>query len=200
MNKPFSPACERNKEPILSVLKEYGINEGRLLEIGSGTGQHAVAFAGHFPKLHWVCSDVKENHAGIKEWLKEAKLSNIHGPETLKVGVDDFPDKRPFDFVFSANTLHIMSWKEDKALFKLLGKRLREPALVFFYGPFNYNGSFTSESNEQFDASLKERNPSSGIRNFEDVESALIKNGFKLIKDHEMPSNNRLLVFERQSH
>lgn len=197
MEKPFSAACERNREPILEVMKQYNLYEGRLLEIGSGTGQHAVFFAKHFPKLHWVCSDVKGNHAGIKEWLKEAQLSNIHGPETLMVGKDDFPGKRPFDYVFSSNTLHIMSWKEDKALFKLLGKRLRETCLVFFYGPFNYKGQYTSESNAAFDIWLKERNPQSAIRNFEDVEKAMVKNGFKLLNDHEMPANNRLLVFER---
>ena len=200
MNKPFSPACERNQEPILKILNRYNLSEGRLLEIGSGTGQHAVFFAEKFPKLHWVCSDVEGNHNGIKQWLKEAKLSNIHGPEKLVVGKDDFPGKRPFDYVFSANTLHIMSWKEDKALFKLLGKRLREASLVFFYGPFNYKGEFTSASNKDFDAHLKERNPQSGIRNFEDVEGAMVKNGFKLLQDHEMPANNRILVFERLAH
>ena len=92
-----------------------------------------------------------------------------------------------------------MSWKEDKTLFKLLGKRLREGSLVFFYGPFNYDGKFTSPSNEEFEKWLKERNPKSGIRAFEDVESSMQKFGFKLLKDHEMPANNRLLVFERLS-
>lgn len=197
MKKPFAPSCERNQAAIAEVFKEYNLREGRLLEIGSGTGQHAVYLAEQLPKLHWVCSDLVENHEGIKAWLKDATLANVHGPETLKVGHDDFPGKRPFDYVFSANTLHIMSWKEDKALFKLLGKRLREPALVFFYGPFNYNGDYTSESNREFDSFLKERDPHSGIRNFEDIESAMKKNGFKLLKDHEMPPNNRLLVFER---
>jgi len=195
--KLFSPSCERNKIPILDVFREYNLTEGRLLEIGSGSAQHALYFASQFPHLHWICSDLEENHEGIKAVLKEAKLPNIHGPETLKVGRDDFSGKRPFDYVFSANTLHIMSWKEDKALFKLLGKRLRETALAFFYGPFNYNGEFTTESNRDFDVWLKNRDPNSGIRNFEDVKAAMGKNGFKLLKDHEMPANNRLLVFER---
>lgn len=198
MEKPYSPACDRNKDAILEILKLYDISESRVLEIGTGTAQHAVYFASKLPKLHWVCSDVKENHGGIKTWLKEAKLPNVHGPEVLKVGVDDFPGKKPFDVVFTANTLHIMSWKEDKALFKLLGKRLREASLVFIYGPFNYNGNFTSDSNQMFDQSLKARDPQSGIRHFEDVTSAMEKKGFKLLKDHEMPANNRLLVFEKQ--
>ncbi|MGB0454980.1 MAG: DUF938 domain-containing protein [Bacteriovoracaceae bacterium] len=197
MEKPYSPSCERNREPILELLKEYDVSKGRLLEIGSGTGQHAVYFAGEFPSLEWVCSDVKENHRGIKAWLEEEKLSNIKGPELLRVAHDDFPDKKPFQYVFTANTLHIMSWKEDKALFKLLGKRLREGSLVFIYGPFNYKGQYTSESNESFDGWLKERNPQSGIRNFEDILAGMKKHGFKLLKDHEMPANNRTLVFER---
>jgi cyclopropane fatty-acyl-phospholipid synthase-like methyltransferase len=134
MDKPFSPSCERNRGPILAVLKQY-VEDGRLLEIGSGTGQHAVYFASEFPKLQWVCTDVKENHAGIKSWLKQANLPNTQGPMTLKVGKDDFPDKKPFQYAFTANTLHIMSWKEVKTLFKLLGKRLREGHWFFSMDP-----------------------------------------------------------------
>lgn len=197
MDKPFSPAAQRNSAPILKVLSEYIKLDGRLLEIGSGTGQHAVYMAQNLINLHWVTSDQIEYHDGIKSWLKEAKLPNIHGPEKLKIGEDDFPGKRPFDYVFTANTLHIMSWKECKTLFKLLGKRLREGCLVFIYGPFNYNQQFTSESNERFDQGLKMRNPLSGIRNFEDVEASMNKSGFKLLNDHQMPANNRMLVFER---
>lgn len=191
-----APSVQRNKDPILNILKEYIVSSGRLLEIGSGTGEHAIYFGKHLPKVQWVTSDVKTNHKTIKEWLKEAKLPNVHGPEVLKIGKDDFP-RGKFDYIFSANTLHIMSWKEDKSLFKLLGKRLREGALVFFYGPFNYDGKFTSASNEEFEGWLKGRDPQSGIRNFEDVCQTMIKNGFELRDDHEMPANNRLLVFAR---
>lgn len=192
-----APSTERNREPIFAVLSKYiGNAEGRLLEIGSGTGQHAVYFGEKFPKLHWVTSDQKENHADIASWLRHAKLKNVHGPETLCIGVDDFP-KGKFDYIFTANTLHIMEWKECKSLFKLLGKRLREGSLVFIYGPFNYKGKFTSESNEKFDEWLKERNPKSGIRNFEDVVNSMEKFGFKLLEDAAMPANNRTLIFER---
>lgn len=194
--KIYAPAVDRNKEPILEVLKQYITGKGKLLEIGSGTGQHAVYFANHFKKLIWVTSDIKDNHKTIKEWVKESGLENIQGPKVLKIGVDDFP-KEPYSYVFTANTLHIMSWKEAKALFKLLGKRLREGSLAFFYGPFNYECAFTSESNRLFDESLKIRDEKSGIRNFEDVLQNMNKAGFKLLKDHEMPVNNRLLVFER---
>lgn len=194
----YSAAAERNKDAILDILKEYIHGKKRLLEIGSGTAQHAVHFAQHFSDLNWITSDVKGNHPGIKARLQHEKLKNVHGPETLKIGLDDFP-KGTFDFVFTANTLHIMSWKENKTLFKLLGKRLQKGSMVFFYGPFNYNGGYTSPSNRDFDAFLKEQNEKSGIRNFEDVEKNMTASGFKLVKDHEMPANNRLLVFERQA-
>jgi cyclopropane fatty-acyl-phospholipid synthase-like methyltransferase len=194
-----APSVYRNREVILDVLKLYIDMKGELLEIGSGTGEHGVFFAEHFNELNWHLSDCSEHHEVIKEWMNETKLKNLKGPHKLKIGEDDFP-KKPFDYVFTANTLHIMSWKEGKTLFKLLGKRLREGSLCFFYGPFNYNGDFTSQSNREFQDWLQQRNPSSGIRNFEDVVAKMKTVGFKLLKDHEMPANNRLLVFERLSH
>ena len=200
MNINYSEAAERNKEPIYQVLKEFIHSDGRLLEIGSGKAQHAVYMATKFPKLHWVTSDQSQYHLGIKQRLKEAKLSNLHGPEKLKVGKDDFPGKRPFDYVFTSNTLHIMSWKECKTLFKLLGKRLRVGSLVFIYGPFSYDGDYMSESNKKFDDFLKQRDPQSGIRNFEDVVKSMKKAQFKFLKDYEMPANNRILVFEKLIH
>ncbi len=197
MKKINSPSVQRNKDPIYEVLKQYLRPDTRLIEIGSGTGEHAIYFGEKFPSTHWVTTDTVENLSNITAWLQEAKLKNVHGPEKLKVGEDDFPGKRPFDYVFTANTLHIMSWKEDKSFFKLIGKRLREGCLAFIYGPFNYGGNYTSDSNREFDGWLKNRDEKSGIRNFEDVESNMKKAGFKLLKDHEMPANNRLLVFER---
>jgi len=198
MKKHHSPFVEKNKVPILEVLKQYILKEGRLLEVGSGTGQHAVYFAEYFNNVQWIASDTKNKHKNIKKSFKEAKLQNVHGPETLEIGVDDFP-KGMFHYLFTANTLHIMSWKENKTFFKLLGKRLRKGSLVFIYGPFNYAGKFTSQSNEEFDKWIKEKDPLSGIRNFEDVKQRMEKAGFKMLKDHEMPANNRLLVFERLS-
>ena len=194
--KAYSPSVDRNKDFILEILKKYLISSGKLLEVGSGTGQHAVFFAEKFPKIKWVTSDIKENHAGIKAWLNEYQLKNISGPEKLKIGVDDFP-RGKFDFVFTANTLHIMSWKECKAFFKLLGKRLRKDSLFIVYGPFNYNGEFTSESNANYDLWLKERNELSGVRNFEDICRNMEKAGFELLSDYDMPANNRILVFKR---
>lgn len=197
MDKPYSAACERNKGPILHVLQEVITkDQHRLLEIGSGTGQHAVYFAPHFPFLEWFPSDVKANHQGMQMWFDEHRISNIASPVKLEIGKDDFP-KLKFDIVYTANTFHIMHWKECKTLMKMLGHRLREGAKVFIYGPFNYGGNYTSESNEAFDQMLKSRDPLSGIRSFEDVNNNMIKNGFELVHDYEMPANNRMLVFSR---
>jgi len=197
MEKPFSNACERNQEPILDVMKEFITKDHkRLIEVGSGTGQHAVYLASHFPWMEWHPTDVSSKLSGIKLWLSEAKVPNVKLPARLEVGRDDFP-KLKFDVVFTANTFHIMHWKECKSLMKLLGHRLRENSLVFIYGPFKYNGEFTSPSNEEFDRSLKERDSLSGLRSFEDVNQNMAKNGFEILCDYDMPANNRMLVYKR---
>jgi len=197
MNKPFSAACERNRDAILAVLQQVVTHKDeRLLEIGAGTGQHAVYFAAQFPWLDWHPTDVTANLAGISMWISEAKLRNVIKPVRLDVKTDDFPKLR-FDLVYTANTFHIMSWKDCKSCMKLMGNRLREGARAVIYGPFKYNGEFTSESNATFDLALKESDPSSGIRAFEDVNRAMEKNGFELVEDHEMPAHNRALVYRR---
>ena len=197
MEKPFSEACERNKEPILQVLLEHIYPaDRRVIEIGAGTGQHAVYFAPKFPQVEWFPTDLPSNMLGLNMNFSEARIKNIQKPIRLDVSKDDFP-KVKFDVVFTANTLHIMHWKDCKSFMKLLGHRLREGSRAIIYGPFKYNGEFTSESNAAFDESLKERDPLSGIRAFEDVNSNMIKNGFELVEDYEMPSNNRCLVYRR---
>lgn len=192
MEKPFSEACERNKDVILHVLREVILpTDERLLEVGAGTGQHAEYLSAQFPRLEWYPTDKNIIH------LKDLKGSRmLQKPQRLDVSKDDFPRLR-FDLVFTANTFHIMSWKECKSFIKLLGHRLRENARVVIYGPFKYNGEFTSPSNAEFDASLKARDPQSGIRAFEDVNSNMMKQGFSLIEDYEMPANNRCLVYVR---
>jgi cyclopropane fatty-acyl-phospholipid synthase-like methyltransferase len=197
MNEEFSSAADRNKGPILAVLKEIIIDENiRVLEIGSGNAQHFIHFAKHFKDIIWTTSDVESRHAPIKAALDIAKLPNLRGPLAFEVGKDDFP-KYSYDLVFTANTFHIMSWKQCKNLMKILGNRLREGSQVVIYGPFNYDGKFTSESNALFDQSLKANDPTRGIRSFEDINKNMIKNGFELFKDYEMPANNRMLVFTR---
>jgi len=197
MEKPYSPACDRNKDPILKVMQEViNLDDRRLLEIGSGTGQHAVYLAPHFSHMIWVTSDLKRNHEGISMWLNESGAPNIVGPGAFEVGKDDFPEGN-FDVVFASNLFHIMHWKECQTLMKMMGVNLGEGSRVLIYGAFNYKGKFSSPSNEEFDTSLKARDPLMGIRNFEDVNSGMEKNGFRLVKDYEMPVNNRILVYTR---
>ena len=196
--KPFSQACERNRIPILKVMQGLITSDDqRLLEVGSGTGQHAVYLAPHFPHMIWVTSDVKENHEGIKMWLAESGAPNIIGPGEFQVGEDKFPNGN-FDVVFTANTFHIMTWYQCEELMDMLGKNLVAGAKVLIYGPFNYNGKFTSPSNEEFDESLRKRDPLMGIRDFEEVVRYMEKRAFGLLQDNEMPANNRLLVFEKK--
>ncbi|OIQ17987.1 MAG: hypothetical protein BM556_11225 [Bacteriovorax sp. MedPE-SWde] len=204
MEKPNAPSCERNKAPILRILNtivsetktRIGDREVQVLEVGSGTGQHARFFADELAEVVWTPSDVKSNHSGIKSWIKDCDNQNINMPISYEVGKDAIAEG-PFDIVYAANILHIMGWKICKTLMRNLGKSLESNATVVFYGPFNYHGDFTSESNRAFDQSLKSRNSSMGIRAFVDVTNAMVKNGFLLKDDHEMPANNRILVFEK---
>ncbi len=197
MEANFSAACERNKEPILAVLKQFIHKEDRrVLEIGSGTGQHAIFFAPQFPQVEWYPTELKENISSLKSNLDKLKVSNILPPVVCDVAKDDFP-KLKFDVVFTSNTFHIMHWKEAKSFIKLLGNRLRRNSRAIFYGPFKFNGGFTSPSNEAFDLDLKARDPSSGIRAFEDINKAMLKSGFELLENIEMPANNNMLIYNR---
>ena len=196
-DKPFSPACERNRGPILQILREVLSDCRCVLEIGSGTGQHAVYFGAQLPYLVWQTSDVAENHAGIQAWLKEAKLPNVRQPLLLDVAASTWPEEN-FDAIFSANTCHIMSWLEVEAMFEGIGRVLEEGGILCIYGPFNYHGAFTSESNARFDAALRASVPHRGIRDAEAVDALAMKHGMQLEADHEMPANNRLRVWRRQ--
>ena len=156
MDKPYSPSCDRNKEPILHILKqEISDSASQLLEIGSGTGQHAAFFAEHLPQLKWWTSDLLENHSAINSWIEDAP-NNALGPLEYQAGTTSFP-KTDFDYVFTANTLHIMSWADSLALISDL-QSLKSGSKVLLYGPFNYNGQFSSESNAEFELWLKDRN------------------------------------------
>ena len=196
MEKPFSQSCENNKVPIFSVLEKAFRNARGVLEIGSGTGQHAVHFARNLPHLKWQPSDLAENLPGIQLWFDEVKLTNIKDPIVLNV--IDLPWQiEPVDTVFSANTLHIMGKPEIECLFQGIESVLSVDGTLCVYGPFNYGGKYTSESNERFDAYLYRQNPKSAIRDFEWVNSLAESAGFNLVKDHEMPVNNRLLEWRK---
>ena len=248
-DKPFSPASERNRDPILEVLRVQFGGRRHVLEIGSGTGQHAVHFAAAMPWLVWQCSDRAEYLPGVRAWLDEAGLPNTPAPIELDVASERWPlpgaslplplagegwgegaldprvheqdqdQERPhpafgrllpqagevnnragegtrrFDAVFSANTLHIMAWREVEAFFAGLDTVLAEQATVVVYGPFNYGGDYTSDSNREFDGWLKARDPHSGIRDFEAVDALARGIGLRLSADIAMPANNRCLVW-----
>jgi len=195
--KPFAPACERNRDPILSVLRAHFSDRAHVLEIGSGTGQHAVHFAAAMPSLVWQTSDRIENLPGIRAWLADANLPNTPPPIELDVATGDWPTTR-YDAIFSANTLHIMSWPEVETLFAALPGITTAEAKLAIYGPFNRDGAYTSASNAAFDESLKQRAPHMGIRDIEAVDRLAREAGFAMIDDAPMPANNRTLVWQRQ--
>lgn len=192
-HKPFSTACERNKQPILEVLQQYLADVRTVLEIGSGTGQHAVHFAAKLPHLVWQCSDQAHNLPGITQWLAEAKLPNT--PPALILDVNRQWPTVAYEAVFSANTLHIMSWQEVQTLFAALPMVLAPRARVILYGPFRYRGEHTSASNAAFDLALRSEAPHRGIRDFEAVDALATAAGLYLLADHAMPANNRCLVW-----
>lgn len=200
----WSEACERNREPILAVLQRHLHDRTRVLEIGSGTGQHAAYFAAQLPQLLWQASDHPDYLPGIAERLAQAALPNAPAPWPLQAVPSPVPGLGPlpqgplgFDAVFSANTLHIMSWAHVQALFAGLPAVMADDALLCIYGPFNYHGDFSSDSNRQFDAWLKARDPASGIRDAEAVDALAAAQGLGLIEDVAMPANNRLRVWRR---
>ncbi|MBB3048445.1 cyclopropane fatty-acyl-phospholipid synthase-like methyltransferase [Litorivivens lipolytica] len=195
MSKPFSQACENNKQPILSVLHDAFASVDYVLEIGSGTGQHAVHFAANLPHLIWQPSDQREYLDGIAAWCDDARLENLRRPLELDVCATWPVTRTPA--VFSANTVHIMQWPMVEAFFEGLGAVLTEEGVFCLYGPFNFQGRYTSDSNAQFDRFLRERDPGSGIRDIEAIVELAAGAGLVLRADHTMPANNRLLKFVR---
>ena len=196
--KPFSESCEQNKDVILQVIKPLLETQKHLLEIGSGTGQHAVYFGQAMSHLQWQTSDRKEALSGIEMWLDESGLNNVHPPLALDVKQSDWPDLE-IDAVFMANTLHIMSWDEVQALFKQMALILQDNGILLIYGPFNYHGQYTSESNKNFDGWLKSRDPKSGVRDFEAVNQLAQESGLQLQDDYKMPANNRILYWQKKT-
>jgi SAM-dependent methyltransferase len=194
--KPYAESCEQNREPVLNVLKQEIAGRRRLLEIGSGTGQHAVYLAGEFPDLVWQTSEVSAMHEGIHAWLEEDTAPpNVLPPLNLDVCNDSWPEAGSYDAVFSANTVHIISWPQVQCLFSGVGKVLEAGGVFCLYGPFNYNGHYTSESHARFDVWLKQRDPLSGIRDFGALNELAGEAGLELKKDYEMPANNRILTW-----
>lgn len=195
--KPFAPSCERNREPILAVLRQHLADRRRVLEIGSGTGQHAAYFAAQLPHLEWQCTDQAEHLGGMRMWLDEAALPNTPPPLALDVTQTPWPlQGQTFDAAFTANTLHYMPWSAVEALFAGLPVVLKPQAKLLTYGPFNYGGQFTSAGNAEFDVWLKARSPLLGVRDFESVSDLARLHGITLIEDCAMPANNRCLIWQ----
>jgi len=200
MNAPFSQACENNKKPILAQLRLAFSQCNQVLEIGSGTGQHAVYFAKKLSHLNWQTSDLLINHQGINQWLQQFPSNNLQPPIIIDL-------KRPWplsniaspiDGIFTANTLHIVSWPLVIAFFNGIATHLVSKGTVCIYGPFNYQGQFSSDSNATFNLSLKDRDINSGIRDFEAIIELASAAKLQLINDHQMPANNRLMVFVKE--
>ncbi|SMN15561.1 hypothetical protein CRYPA_1608 [uncultured Candidatus Thioglobus sp.] len=193
--KQYSPSCDQNKDPILSVIKPLLNGVNSVLEIGSGTGQHSVYFANALAHLSWQASDQAMYLPSVNAWIKEAKLSNT--PKALELDVTgNWPDTI-YEAIFSANTVHIMSWEMVLGVFKGVSGVLENNGLFMLYGPFNYNGQYTSESNANFDLWLAQQNPQSAIRDFEALNQLAKQYGLELIEDYEMPANNRILVWKK---
>lgn len=211
MTKPFSPACARNRDPILEVLRRHFAERRHVLEIGAGTGQHAVHFAAAMPWLRWQASDHADHLPGMAQWLDAAALPNTPAPIVLQAVPGPVPGLMPapplpptqagaptgYDAVYSANTLHIMGWPQVQALFAGLPAVMAAQATLAIYGPFNRDGRFTSDSNRAFDAMLRERDPASGIRDAEAVDALAAGVGLRLIDDVALPANNACRVWRR---
>lgn len=200
----FSAAAEKNKTPILEILKQAFADTSRVLEIASGTGQHAVYFAEQLPHLDWRPSDLGEHLAAIDQRIVDSDkiLDNLLQPIDLDIGdlpwpVSSADYEDAYDGIFTANSLHIVSWELVEAFFEGVGETLKAGGTLVVYGPFKYDGKFTTPSNEAFDKSLKEKRAESGVRDFEAVNALAEKVGLKLEGDHQMPANNQLLVWKR---
>ncbi|QPG04920.1 DUF938 domain-containing protein [Salinimonas marina] len=189
MTKPFSQACENNRRPILSVLKQAFCNSQAVLEIGSGTGQHAVFFAKYLPHLQWYSSDQEQYHEGIQAWIDESPAPNLHAPQVFKVGEHEFPVGE-CDGVFTANTTHIMQPEEARLMMKLVEEALPEGGVFCQYGPFIENGRFNSQSNYDFHHKLQAQ----GYGGYQDIETLKAwTTKMRLKHKHIMPANNLLL-------
>lgn len=194
MSKPYSESCDQNRDVIFDVISPIFRDVSSVLEIGSGTGQHAVYFAEKMPYLHWYTSDQASYHEGIQQWIDEAALSNVAAPIELNVTTSPWPEIS-VDAVFTANSLHIMHNDDADNLLAGVGKLLDSHGSLVIYGPFNYEGTYTSDSNARFDDWLKGRDPMSGIKHFETIVAVADDNGLRLASDIEMPANNRILHF-----
>jgi SAM-dependent methyltransferase len=196
---PMSEACERNKEPILAVLRMSFAEVRNVLEIGSGTGQHAVHFARHLTHLTWHPTEQLSYLPDLTARVQLEGSTNLRPPTLLDVRQSVWP-VLSVDAVFTANTLHIMSWAEVTTMYRGIGEVLAPRGVLCVYGPFRYAGEYTSHSNREFDRMLQERDPRSGLRDVNAVTELAASYGLGLVADHDLPAFNRLLIFEKEPH
>jgi len=195
VNKPFAESAQQNQQVIFAAIRPY--LRGDALEIGSGTGQHAVYFAARVPELRWQPSDLEPCLPGIEAWVEDSGLDNIAAPIALDVNAD-WP-RGPYDLVYTANTFHIMDADSVANCISAAGCCLRAGGVLAVYGPFNYSGAYTSDSNARFDAMLRARDPASGIRDFEWLDQLAGAAGLDLNEDIAMPANNRSLIWKKRT-
>lgn len=196
MAKPNAPAAQRNSRPILEVIRDEFKDCETILEIGSGTGQHAVYFASEMPWLTWQTSDLRENHEGINRWVEDANLNNVRAPLELDV-LKPVLIADKCDGVFSANTAHIMSVSAVECMFNVVAQCLNNGGKFCLYGPFNLDGKFTSDSNRNFDASLKSQNPEMGVRDLELLDDFSDAKSLQRTNLYAMPANNMIAVWTK---
>jgi hypothetical protein len=194
-DKPFSQACENNKQPILEVLKRVLADKTNLLEIGSGTGQHAAYFAPRLRHLEWHTSDMPDKHLGIAAWLEEVKVNNLHQPLSFTIGATSAWPLTNTDAVYTANTTHIMQPLESQLMMQLVANNLPIDGIFCQYGPYNFQGQYSSESNQSFDQHLSEQG-CGGIRDIDELTLWAIP--LVLIETIPMPANNYMLVWQKQ--
>lgn len=198
-DKPFSEYADRNGAPISDVLQNEFANCTKVLEIGSGTGQHAVRFAKNLPFLQWQTSDVDENHPGIDAWVNDSSLENLLPPLALDVLTADMPSDS-YDGVYSSNTAHIMSIEAVKKMFAIVGNVLTATGVFCLYGPFRQDGEFNTPSNAAFHQSLRSRNPEMGIRHLESLDEYAREQGMTRVRLYAMPANNHIAVWRKEQH
>ncbi len=196
--KPYSDYAARNAGPIIEILKREFRDCQSVLEIGSGTGQHAVTFAAALAHLHWQTSDLDANHAGINAWIESSGLGNVRAPLSIDVRTAEL-DAGSYGAAFSSNTAHIMGIDAVARMYSLIGTTLREEGVFCLYGPFKCDGEFNTRSNADFDADLRGRDPQMGVRDLETLDEFAAASGLRRQRLYAVPSNNYVAVWQKQA-
>lgn len=194
--KPFAETAEENKAVVLPILQPYLNGVDTALEIASGTGQQIVYFAEKHPEIVWQASDLAENIPDINSWVRESQLPNLREPLVIDVASPNWPI-HDIPFIYTSNSLHIMSWSHVENFFENAGRLLRDNAYFCIYGPFSFDGQHISESNKRFDAYLIQRNAGGGVRDTSALISLGSLHGLSLQHVVDMPHNNHILIWQK---